>query len=837
MENFESDSSDQDAPESPGPSKTFSRAERIENVLNVLRDGRLSPFDLVLDVLDESNPQFSAYRNEFYKAENRKLGQFLDLVLSSTAGKKKLNELILSHALELICEKVTTEMDVVQEAEKLPGLSAITPEFINSWTVSGHRESAPFLFQILLTAAETASAKEKNKKKTPLGTCNVIMKQLCFQRSHFSLGFAGQFGLFLWTTGCARQTIEALHRCGLSVCYTSVLKIIESLANHCIQLAIQVGRGMHMFCYDNVNFSTSIFVEQRGSLGPAKVTSGTFGVIYKVRNGNPEHMKLAPILERLKNAVGLEFNRDVRPTRAQLESFQFQLVIIIIRVLTTFSEHFESYALVPALQHKPRRPMPKGHITEQYPIRATTIDEATVRGNLLFHDDVYLTQLKRDPEHLSKYAIPTFNDQLTNSRIRSGQILRLRDLNPWTQRQVFQLGFGLFHLCLNLVWALLHIHRGGVEQASSLTYFFTLLSKARLGGEHPDYHTLLATLTQIRDGLLLNAWREECGHSNLKEFAESKPTPEQLSAIAQQILLQYATPMAKPNDDEMESSDESEGNNTDSGNSDARHIDAGSAPRPQPAQAQCPNPEDDVAYHNIRLLTRDLIYVAELVRAISDGDIGCIEDFLPQLGMMFRGAGGNNYCTEILHFIFNLLHVWTPEFADIMHDNMLVNVSGLEGHSMPIDINIEHLIGELKILLEAKGLQSTWDRLGNISAAIDYLKKVKKQVATAMSTAYQSTTHTKPDTTPLVWLIANNARDEKLQTFKKDRHGNDKVIPVLDILAVGEQKLKSSSLGTFNRKIMAMKDGHLYQPEPSEDTDTLPELALGRNLEDVDTEQ
>jgi len=33
-----------------------------------------------------------------------------------------------------------------------------------------------------------------------------------------------------------------------------------------------------------------------------------------------------------------------------------------------------------------------------------------------------------------------------------------------------------------------------------------------------------------------------------------------------------------------------------------------------------------------------------------------------------------------------------------MRDNMLVNVSGLEGHSMPIDLNIEHLIGELKVL-------------------------------------------------------------------------------------------------------------------------------------------
>ncbi|KAJ7888769.1 hypothetical protein B0H13DRAFT_1465624, partial [Mycena leptocephala] len=72
---------------------------------------------------------------------------------------------------------------------------------------------------------------------------------------------------------------------------------------------------------------------------------------------------------------------------------------------------------------------------------------------------------------------------------------------------------------------------------------------------------------------------------------------------------------------------------------------------------------DDAAHHNIRLLTRDLLMVAVLVRAISDGDIGRVEVLLRHLAMMFRGSGCNKYCTEILHFLHNLKHVWTPEFA------------------------------------------------------------------------------------------------------------------------------------------------------------------------------
>lgn len=475
------------------------------------------------------------------------------------------------------------------------------------------------------------------------------------------------FGLFLWSTGCQRQTIDALHRCGLSVSYTSVMKTIESLAEHCMRLAKKAARDMHGVGYDNVNLSTSIYVEQRGSSGPAKVTSGTFAVLYILRNGNAEHMKLAPILERLKNAPALSFNHDIRPTRPQLESFERQLLVTIVNVLTTYCDGFKSYADHPILQHKPRRPMPDGYVTKQYPTRVSTIEEATVDGNLKFHDDLYLTQLCRDPKTLSEFAIPTYNDQLTNSRIRSGQITRSRDLTPWTRRQVFQLGFGLFHLCLNLIWLLLHVHRGSLDQTGSLTYFFALLEKVRLGGEHPDYHSLLAALMQILHGLLLNAWRAECGMETLTQFADSKPSPDSLLHIARKILQNHATPMPPPLGTDDDATDVSEsGSESD--------IGEGSTQRPPrqgntTAQQQTSiphggnNPTDDIVHQNIRLLTRDLLYVAELVQAISDGDIGRIEDFLPQLAMIFRGAGGNNYCTEILHFIFNLRHVWTPEFA------------------------------------------------------------------------------------------------------------------------------------------------------------------------------
>jgi len=69
-------------------------------------------------------------------------------------------------------------------------------------------------------------------------------------------------------------------------------------------------------------------------------------------------------------------------------------------------------------------------------------------------------------------------------------------------------GFGLFHLCLNLIWAFVARHRGSFSQFGSLSHWFVVLDKARLGSQHPDYHTLLAALTQILHGIILKRFGE-----------------------------------------------------------------------------------------------------------------------------------------------------------------------------------------------------------------------------------------------------------------------------------------------------------------------------------------
>ena len=88
--------------------------------------------------------------------------------------------------------------------------------------------------------------------------------------------------------------------------------------------------------------------------------------------------------------------------------------------------------------------------------------------------------------------------------------------------------------------------------------------------------------------------------------------------------------------------------------------------------------------------------------------------------------------------------MWTPlsyyRDSEIVRDNMISNVSGLQGHGMGVDMNAEHGINALKTLFSSKGIYSTWDRLGDISACIVQLEDIKRQTCLALGVGHEGKT-------------------------------------------------------------------------------------------------
>lgn len=465
------------------------------------------------------------------------------------------------------------------------------------------------------------------------------------------------FGMYAWATGTSKQMIEVLGSSGLSVSHPTIMKTVEIVADQSVANASVLSSESHVASYDNLDVAGSEHVEQRKD-AVSKVRPGCFYLMY-VPHGvaDRSHMFLAPIVENLCKAIPLHIT-DVSQTRIQAESYFHQSIITIIHVLARHSTAFKDLDLLPDLKYKPHCKLPPNLKTVFYALRTTTIEEKSVQGNLDNQDNFYIEQMRRDamdPE-LSKYAIPSYNDQLTNSRIRSCIAVRQGDLNFWLRRSVFALGIALFHMLMNLIWGIRIKHYGSRDAPGSLAYFFTLMDKKRLAGDKPDFYALSAALLQILDGILLAGWIQECGHPSLEHFAKSKPEPALLKEIASRILLRYCTAKLDPRvEAPIHLSKPAPRNRVDLATPSDPTLTT-SKPKSKAKKSLSEPGPDDPCHRNIRLLARDLLVVAEVTAAIPAGDFGHIKDLLPILAEMFSSIGSHKYAIEIITLLHNLKH-------------------------------------------------------------------------------------------------------------------------------------------------------------------------------------
>ncbi|KAJ7777577.1 hypothetical protein DFH07DRAFT_1056413 [Mycena maculata] len=768
----------------PVPSKpeipvlpTGSTAEKIDVILQMLRKAKLSVTDILLASLEKPT-----YVSPFYTAPPKAPNSFnaprsaaqriLDAMYKDERGRRTIRAWFDPYTTDLVCEKISSQADeMVKALSTHKNVAEMKPEWLRQWSLTttvanAANEKAPDLLSILRSALNTDKALEKNKKKSNDTACYTIVGQIVTRRSQYAPDFAAPMGLMWWANGCSREAMEILCNIGLSKSFDTNQKLIGSTANYCIQDARDVAHGPDgcMFNYDNFNLSHSIFIEQ---------------------NPNPAALDLSAILMRAQNAPDLDFNADLCPSLQQSYAAHHQFCSYVIRVLCRYQNKLHSRQDEPALQSPPERRLPDDYVTENFPLKLSTKDESSVRGNLSVHVDTHIKQLGLPYDQLVK-AVLSINDQATQALNRSAKAIRAFDINPFLRAQIFQLGIGLFHLCLNLIWAILNVHRGHINHHGSLSHLFSIIDKTRLGGRHPDYHSLLSALMQILDGLLLDAWRIECGYRTLDEYAASNPSASDLRTKAAAILYNHGTPTRNP----LNPSDTS---------------------------------DSDTVRENTRRLIHDLMYVCEVSRAISDGDFGRVENILTTLGMMFRGAGSKNYSTEIMHFTHNMKKVWRGNgFDELVRDNMIVKMTKTKNRCQGVDANIEHHIGRVKELFAAKGIYGGWERLADISAAIDVIDSVKKNIAMSMDASYSGSSHRTPDTSSLVWRIANKAKELKLNSLDVSRDSTHVGKASIDILSTGEAVLKSASLATFNKNRRALLKG--IQVE--EEVDDLPPMDL-----------
>ena len=175
----------------------------------------------------------------------------------------------------------------------------------------------------------------------------------------------------------------------------------------------------------------------------------------------------------------------------------------------------------------------------------STIEENLVEGNITVLRNIYVDQLGLKEDDFTDLAIPCINNRSTNARTRGAKAIRADDMSSFTRIQFFKLAPGLFHMLRDLLWAVLHVHRGSINYTSSFAYWFFVLDRKRLSSSQPDFHTFRSSLIQILDGFLLACWIIELNKQRYPEFASfstSRSPPDELVKIATDIINLYTNP-------------------------------------------------------------------------------------------------------------------------------------------------------------------------------------------------------------------------------------------------------------------------------------------------------
>ena len=452
------------------------------------------------------------------------------------------------------------------------------------------------------------------------------------------MNFQHKMGLFLHSTGSSKAIINFLSCCGLSSCYSSVVKVHKYLAKSLRVKAGEIAKGPHMLGFDNVQISMSHHASQRPGAIPT-VRSFTASIVYRLRNAFAGFCALRPILERRKNCEKITYAKHIKQTAAERVSFFRHIKLDVIKILFDNTKGFQTDAYKDFIKHETHRPPPSDHKTTECVNPTVEYDESKTVGVLDFLEGLYLGALGLTESILENLAIPCVNDQLTNSRLRQAYIERRGDESAFLRMENFQLGIGFFHAIMNFIWQLLGIHRGSTDIPGSASFWRDFLGTKRLVSERPDYYTLRTFFLDVLYANIMHCWSKKTGFNNLDDYANTNPTLDELEGIAQDIINEFAS------DNGLRACTDTD--DTDSDVDGAEDTD---------------NTEDPLL-HNVIMFNRDLLFFYEFDAAISSGDFGRLELLLGVLARMFNGAGAKNYALKLLHLTQNLKLSWPENFA------------------------------------------------------------------------------------------------------------------------------------------------------------------------------
>ncbi|KAI1289098.1 hypothetical protein EDD11_009395, partial [Mortierella claussenii] len=256
--------------------------------------------------------------------------------------------------------------------------------------------------------------------RTPEAIVPTIASMLLFQENSHCNSLQTMMGLYLYSTGAPRKTIDILSRAGLSVSYSSIMRALRALTEDALATIRDVAKHHSWYLvYDNINIA-SRRSDQRISNGDTFESGATATIILSESFNQPD---------LTTNPYSKLCFKDLLP---DFDSCQHFAKVCQYHLRDALRMHSNRYNC--CLGSAPQKCLLPLKQTVAFPLPSMKIDQATVEGNISIIETIVQNVLQLPATFFDNgKRVVIAGDQLTIARIRTIKSQRWDDTSPYNR--------------------------------------------------------------------------------------------------------------------------------------------------------------------------------------------------------------------------------------------------------------------------------------------------------------------------------------------------------------------------------------------------------------------
>ncbi|KAG8753923.1 hypothetical protein FRC12_011370 [Ceratobasidium sp. 428] len=642
----------------------------------------------------------------------------------------------------------------------------------------------------------------------------IVMVVCCmaYQLSSANNAFQRLFGYYFKAKKTPKGVVDMLSDLNLCMSYRSTLDTCNTLSVSIRQAAIEAVHS-RPFIGVHDNFRAQKKVASQRSNRQTVTDNGTAITVIVLPDSarpaweSPEEVRALRSHIEQQRALGAPLRVKVEdlldPVRqTRVLAHKLGHIFAILRAIPCL----KGLAILsdPCLQYPPSWHQLKSgpeYITEMYMLGTRPIDESSYSGNLLVIQEA-MRQLGFDfGDPLVKLAleriIPWIGDELTIARLRMLIWLRREDKNAYDRLDPLLLVFGWFHAQMCLAFSTFENHRGSVAGFGLARTVHTLQRTGftmNMRKVRADYHTVKECLMHTCEASIRDCWLEATQTTTLDELKTWMNDP---TRTVEEVL--------------------------DLGKRIQRTRVSRQAPPLYQAHLRRSGEQPDEVFMATLLRNRDLELYWDLGHAVKHGDVGHMEDLIPDLLSYFTGSGNANYARQMYEILQTLYYESTDAMRHGIRENCwLVNMSGRKNGFYPVDKRQELNNGGLRSHGPAPTSAGTWEDIANASPLIPLMMDVVKHVEDSVTGIRRSRIHKDPDWEDDLLVLMHDHSLTKVMVPVPGRLDAATSTPCKDVFKLGSIKLQDTDTlakyaaqrEPFFRSRVTTNDFSCYLPPP-----------------------